>query len=204
MLHRPDTWTDALFIYLLYHLNFLTAFMEWFRYFFSMAWQWKPRIALREERLSSTHNRPSCLPTGTQPSPRSASVWRSVSRSSSSSSISKPTHCTHWLLTGNTVLRHWVVTRGRRWLVLGRPYSPTATKKGSTLPVALRTTPKQESVSLETTRGIVHQLTPESALVLEGVVMTPTRVEIMDTTMEKQRLKPWDTSWFSRVELTRT
>ena len=71
------------------------------------------------------------------------------------------------------------------------------------LPVAVRATPKQESVSLETTRGIVHQLTPESALVLEGVVMTPTRVEIMDTIMEKQRLKPWDTSWFSRVELTR-
>ena len=37
MPHRPDTWTDALFIYPLYHVNFLTSFMEWFRFFFSMA-----------------------------------------------------------------------------------------------------------------------------------------------------------------------
>ena len=34
MPHRPDTWTDALFIYPLYHVNFLTSFMEWFRFFF--------------------------------------------------------------------------------------------------------------------------------------------------------------------------
>ena len=37
MPHRPDTWTDALFIYPLYHVNFLTSFMEWFRFFF----QWR-------------------------------------------------------------------------------------------------------------------------------------------------------------------
>ena len=72
------------------------------------------------------------------------------------------------------------------------------------LPVAVRASPKQESVSLETTRKIAHPLTLESALVLEGTMMIPTRVEIMDTTMEKQGSKPWDTSWFSRVELTRT
>ena len=47
MPHRPDTWTDALFIYLLYHVNFLTSFMEWFWFFFSMAWQWKRRIRLK-------------------------------------------------------------------------------------------------------------------------------------------------------------
>ena len=34
MPHRPDTWTDALFIYPPYHVNFLTSFMEWFRLFF--------------------------------------------------------------------------------------------------------------------------------------------------------------------------
>ena len=34
MPHRSDTWTDALFIYPLYHVNFLTSFMEWFRFFF--------------------------------------------------------------------------------------------------------------------------------------------------------------------------
>ena len=33
MPHRPDTWTDALFRYPLYHVNFLTSFMEWFRFF---------------------------------------------------------------------------------------------------------------------------------------------------------------------------
>ena len=32
MPHRPDTWTDALFIYPLYYG--LTSFMEWFRFFF--------------------------------------------------------------------------------------------------------------------------------------------------------------------------
>ena len=37
MPHRPDTGTDALFIYPLYHVNFLTSFMEWFRFFF----QWR-------------------------------------------------------------------------------------------------------------------------------------------------------------------
>ena len=38
MLHRPDTFTDALFIYPLYPVNFLTSFMEWFRFFF---FQWR-------------------------------------------------------------------------------------------------------------------------------------------------------------------
>ena len=77
------------------------------------------------------------------------------------------------------------------------------------LPVAVRATPKQESVSLETTRNIAHQLTPESALVLEGVVMTPTRVEtmlqkVLDPITDLRTSKPWDISWFSRVEQTRT
>ena len=71
------------------------------------------------------------------------------------------------------------------------------------LPVAERPTPKQESVSLETTRKIVPQLTRELALVLEGTVMTPTRVEtkvirrvrIMETKISRR----WDTSWFSKV-----
>ena len=37
MPHRPDTWTDALFIYPLYHVHFLTSFMEWFQFFFNGA-----------------------------------------------------------------------------------------------------------------------------------------------------------------------
>ena len=35
---------------------------------------------LQEERLGLIHKRPSCQPTGTHPSPRSASVWRSATR----------------------------------------------------------------------------------------------------------------------------
>ena len=49
-------------------------------------------------------------------------------------------------------------------------------------------------------------MTLESGLVLEGIVMTPTRVETKDqeeiTGTEGSR--PWDTSWFSRMVLTRT
>ena len=54
------------------------------------------------------------------------------------------------------------------------------------LPVAVRASPKQESVSLETTRKTVQHLTRELALVLEDPGMTPTRVEIMDTIMESK------------------
>ena len=40
----------------------------------------KLNTTLLEGRLDSTHKRPSCLLTGTHPSPRSVSVWRSVNR----------------------------------------------------------------------------------------------------------------------------
>ena len=43
----------------------------------------KLNTTLLEERLDSTHKRPSCLLTGTHPSQRSVSVWRSVNRSDS-------------------------------------------------------------------------------------------------------------------------
>ena len=74
------------------------------------------------------------------------------------------------------------------------------------LPVAVRATPKQESVSLETTRKIVQQLTRELGLALEGTVMTPTRVEIRVIgrvrIMATKISRRWDTSWFSKVKLT--
>ena len=41
----------------------------------------KLNTTLLEGRLDSTHKRPSCPLTGTHPSPRPASVWRSVDRS---------------------------------------------------------------------------------------------------------------------------
>ena len=51
MPHRPDTWTDALFIYPLYHVNFLTSFMEWFR--FSFQWRDSENRELRDKRQDS-------------------------------------------------------------------------------------------------------------------------------------------------------
>ena len=53
----------------------------------------------------------------------------------------------------------------------------------------------------------MQPVTPESGLVLEGIPMTPTRVEMQQQQaqiMETKRSKPWDTSWFSRVHLSRT
>ena len=45
-------------------------------------------------RLDLTHKKPNFPPTGTHPSPRSALVWRSASRSSLLSSTSRRIHCT--------------------------------------------------------------------------------------------------------------
>ena len=154
----------------------------------------------QEARLDLTLKRPSCRPTGKHPSPRSASVWRSASRSSSLSSRSRPTLCSHWLLTADTAPPRWVVTRGRRWLVPRRPCRPTVTRKASTSSAGTSFTQEQELVSLETTKRIAKPVTLESGLEREGTVMTPTRVEIMAT----KGSKPWDTSWFNKVELTRT
>ena len=60
-----------------------------------------------------------------------------------------------------------------------------------------RIIPEQESVSLLTTKMIVLAVTPESGLVLEDTMMTPTRVETRhDITqiMETNTSRPWDTS----------
>ena len=70
---------------------------------------------LPEEKLGSTDRNQSYPPTGTHPSPRSVSVWRSTNSSSSLSSTSKLTLCTHWSLMGNTATPHWVVTSGKSW-----------------------------------------------------------------------------------------
>ena len=45
---------------------------------------------------------------------------------------------------------------------------------------------------------IAITVTPESGLVQEGILMTPTRVEMMQgghQIMEKNTSKPWDTFW---------
>ena len=77
----------------------------------------KIHTTLPEEGLGLIHKRPSCQPTGTQPSPRSAWVWRSATNYGSLLSTSTPLRCTLWSLTGDTAPPHWVVTSGRSWLV---------------------------------------------------------------------------------------
>ena len=60
--------------------------------------------------------------------------------------------------------------------------------------------PEQESVSLVTTKATVYPVTPELGLVLEELMMTPTRVETKlytEETMGTSISKPWGTSWFS-------
>jgi len=92
-------------------------------------------------------------------------------------------------------------------LVPRRPYSTTVTRKGSTRFVAPDYFPKHESVSLVITKLIVVVVTPESGLVLEELMITPTPVvitlavmEIMDGGISKR----WDTSLCSDKELTFT
>ena len=87
---------------------------------------------------------------------------------------------------------HRAVTRGRSSLGLAPLYNPTVTRKDSTFYAPIATTPKQELVSLVTTKMSVAVATPESGLALEGTMMAPTRVvtklntgEIMATSTSK-------------------
>ena len=68
-----------------------------------------------EERLALTQRRPNYRPTGTHPSPRYASVWKSTNSSGLLSSTSRQALSTHWSLMENTATLHWVATRGRSW-----------------------------------------------------------------------------------------
>ena len=138
----------------------------------------KKRSTFLEGRLGLTHKRPSYRATGTHPSPRFVLVWRSAKTSATLSSTSRPTLCTHLSLTGNTATPHWAVTSGRRWLVHRPLCSSTATRKGSMLCALVGTILKQESVSLATMKRNVAIVIPESGLVQEGRLITPTRVEM--------------------------
>ena len=154
----------------------------------------------QEERLGLTHKRLSYRPTGKHPSPRSASVWSTTNRSGSSSSTSRPTLCTHWSLTANTAPPRWAVKNGSRWLVQRAPYSHTVIRKASMLWALILACLKQESVSLPIRKMIATAVIPESGLVLEGILMTPTRVETRQDThqiMETKTSQPLDTSWCS-------
>ena len=154
----------------------------------------------QEARLALTYKRQSYWPTGTHPSPRSASVWRLVISSGSLSSTGTPTHCSHWSLMGNTAPPHWAVTRGSGWLVPGHPCSPTAIRKDSMQWEAALVIPKQESASPLTRRMTVVSVTPELVLAQEVYLMILTRVEMRQRTrqiMDRSTSKPWVTSWYS-------
>ncbi len=157
-------------------------------------------ITLQEARPGLTHKRPSYRPTGTHPSPRSVLEWRSAIRTNSLSSTSRPTLCTHWSLMEHTAPPHWVVTLGRRWLVHRPHCSTTVTRKGL-MPWLLEVTwEKQGSVFLVTKKMTATPVIPDSGLVQEGILMTPTRVETKQRThqiMETNTSKPWVISWCS-------
>ena len=154
-------------------------------------------LTLTEVRLGSTQMRPNFPPTGTHPSLRSASVWWLTARRNLLQSAGTPAPCILWSLMDNTATLHWVVTRGSRWLVLRPPCNTTVIRRGLT-PLAKRLVlPKQESASLETMRGTVEDVTPESGLVLEEILMTLTLVETKLCTgviMVTSTSRPWVTS----------
>ena len=155
---------------------------------------------LQEARLALTSRRQSYLPIGTHPSPRSASVWRSVISSGLFWSTGTPTHCSHWSLMGNTAPPHLVVTRGRHWLVHRPHCNLIAIRKDSMWWDTNLMTPKQESASSLTSRMTVIPVTPELVLAPQVYMMTPTRVEMRQRArqiMETSTSKPWGTSWYS-------
>ena len=156
-----------------------------------------------EERLGLTDRNQSYPPTGTHPSPRSVSVWRSTNSSSSLSSTSKLTLCTHWSLMGNTATPHWVVTSGKSWLVPKAHYSTTATKKGSMSFVVGVDILKPELVLLATTRMSVTRATQGSDLAQQGDLAIQTRAvtrPMFLQIMETNTSKPWDTSWYNKYD----
>ena len=156
-----------------------------------------------EERLGLTDRNQSYPPTGTHPSPRSVSVWRSTNSSGSLSSTSKLTLCAHWLLMANTAPPHWVVRSGKSWLVPKAHYSPTATKKGSMSFVVGMDLLKPELVLLATTRTSVPRATQGSDLAQEDTLRIQTRVvtrPMFFQIMETNTSKPWDTSWYNKYD----
>ena len=129
-----------------------------------------------EERLGSTDRNQRYPPTGTHPSPRSVSAWRSDNSSGSLSSTSKLTLCFHWLLMGNTAPPYWVVTSGKNWLVRKDHYSATAKKKGLMSFVVGVGILKPELVLLAKTRIVVARATQGSDLAQKGTLTPQTRV----------------------------
>ena len=154
---------------------------------------------LMEGRLGLTYRRLNYPPTGTHPSARSASVWRSTTRSILLSLTSRRLPCTLWSLMGNTAAPHWVVTSGCRWLDLMPHCSWTVKRKGSTPSVPRVAVPKQESVFSATIIRIAMHVTPDWSLGAEGTTMIGgIHVEICIITRKKDwASRQWDISWCS-------
>ena len=159
----------------------------------------KKPFTLTEGKLGLTHRKPNFPPTGTHPSPRSASVWRSTTRSILLSLTSRRTPCTLWSLMGNIAAPHWVVTSGCHWLVLMPHCSWTVKRKGSTQSVPWVAVPKQESVFSATIKQIAMNVTPDWGLGVKGTTMIGgIHVEIWITTKEKDwASRQWGISWCS-------
>ena len=141
-----------------------------------------------EERLGSTDRNQRYPPTGTHPSPRSVSAWRSDNSSGSLSSTSKLTLCFHRSLMGNTAPPYWVVTSGKSWLVRKDHYSTTAKKKSVMSFVVGVGILKPELVLSAKTRIVVARATQGSDLAQKGtltpqtrVVTRPLSIQIMET-----------------------
>ena len=157
-----------------------------------------------EGRLVSTHRRPNFRPTGTHPSPRSASAWRSTTRSILLLSTSRRSPCTLWSLMGNTAAPHWVVASGCRWLVLKPHCSGTVTRKGSTQSVPPVAFPEQESVFSATIKMIAVHVTPDWGLGAKGTSMIGgIHVEIRIIWRTKDwASRQWGISWSSENKAT--
>ena len=86
-------------------------------------------------------------------------------------------------------------------MVLRPPYSSTVTRKVSMLFVVIFAVPKQESVSLVTTKTIAPTVTLELDLALVDILKkrahVETRLNILQI-MAKSILRQWDLFWCSK------
>ena len=123
------------------------------------------------ERLRLIGKRPSYRLTGTRPSLRSVSVWRSTNSSSSSSSKKRPTLYTRWLRTKDIEAHHWVARNGRRWLVRRVPYNSVVTRKALMLSL-MNVILELELEYLVTMKMSAILVIPELGLVLGVILIT--------------------------------
>ena len=163
----------------------------------------KTNTILLEGKLGLTNRKQSYPPTGIHPSPRSVSVWSSTNSSGSLSSTSKLTLCTHWSLMASIAEHHWVVKRGRRYLVIMPLYSSIVIRKGSIQNVLMTSHP-QGLALWQITKSPAIRVIPGLGLVQKEGYIISTPVETWLCTqriMETKTSKPWVTYWFSEWSL---